>query len=75
MKQNEIVVSYDRYSKENCQSRASKIMEVINSHAEWTSDKFVKYRLPNIVFWRAELNKLTARVKELESKKMEAITA
>lgn len=66
MKQNEIVVSYSRYTLENCQSRAAKIMKVINNHEEWTSDKFVKYRLPNIVFWRAELNKLTARAKTLQ---------
>lgn len=66
MKQCEIVKDYSKYNKKQLKSRGSQIMKVINDREEWTSDKFVKYRLPDIIFWRAELNKLSAR--------MEAIT-
>jgi hypothetical protein len=69
MKQTQITVSYDRYSKSNCQSRASKIMKIINNHETWTSDKFVKYRLPDITFWRSELNKLSDRLKQISKTK------
>jgi|32_taG_2_1085360.scaffolds.fasta_scaffold145583_2 hypothetical protein len=71
MLKSEIILDYSDFSETQCQERASDIMEVINQHEEWSSDKFVKYRLPDIVFWRKELNKLSARVDEI--KKMEVV--
>ncbi len=70
MKQTEIIKDISRYNKPQLKSRANKIIKVIKDCQEWTSDKFVKRRLPDIVFWRKELNKISERLKNLESKEV-----